>query len=497
MDLDCGSGETEAAGLGMNLQPAAVPLHNVIVADDAFMGEATDAFEVFRSRAPGVGCVAGSASEAAVVVGDEASQDAVGRVQIVGLGQAEFAGEAILKHAPKAFDAAFGLRALGGDEGDAELLERATELRGLALAGTAMDANQLCLEACGYRAEDVLGKPFGETGWWRLSPEAQDKIRVATAQAAHGTAYRDTLTYHWSDGTARLVDFSLHPIRDHEGRIFFLHPTGVDITDLKRAEEKYRSLAETLDAEVRARTSEVVRQSEQLRDLSSRLLQAQDEERRHIARELHDSAGQILAVLGMSLTMVSRHSSRGGPELAKYTEQSQELVGQLSQEIRTMSYLLHPPLLEEMGLAEALRWYIQGLAERSGMQIILEIPEDFERPSRELELVLFRVVQECLTNIHRHSGSKSAVVRFAREEGGIFLVVQDSGKGIPAEKLSEIQSHGSGVGIRGMRERVRHFGGHMQIESNPGATKVSFRFPLASIPASRPEVISDRENAAG
>ena len=135
MDLDFGSGEAEAAGLGMNLQPAAVPLHNVIVADDAFMGEATDAFEILRSRAPGVGCVAGSASEAAVVVGDKTSQDAVGRVQIVGLGQAEFTGEAILKDAPKAFDAAFGLRALRGDEGDAELLERATELRGLALAG--------------------------------------------------------------------------------------------------------------------------------------------------------------------------------------------------------------------------------------------------------------------------------------------------------------------------------------------------------------------------
>jgi PAS domain S-box-containing protein len=367
----------------------------------------------------------------------------------------------------------------------------------MALDGTVMDANQLCLEACGYRAEEVLGKRFWETGWWRLSREAQDKIRTATSQVVQGAAYRDTLIYHWADGTERLVDFTLHPIRDHEGRILFLHPTGVDITDLKRAEEKYRSLAETLDAEVRARTSEVVLQSEQLRDLSSRLLQAQDEERRHIARELHDSAGQILAALGMSLTMVSRYSSREGPELIKYTEQSQELVGQLSQEIRTMSYLLHPPLLEEMGLAEALRWYIQGLAERSGMQIILEIPEDFERSSHELELVLFRVVQECLTNIHRHSGSKSAVVRFAREEGEIFLEVQDSGKGIPAEKLSEIQSHGSGVGIRGMRERVRHFGGHMQIESNPGATKVSFRFPLAAIPASRPETINHKENFAG
>ena len=135
MDLDFGSGETEAAGLRMNLQPAAVPLHNIIVADDAFMSEATDALEVFRSRAPSVGRVAGSASEAAVVVSDKASQDAVGRIQIASLGQAEFAGEAILKHSPKAFDAAFGLRALGGDEGDGELLEGATELSGLALAG--------------------------------------------------------------------------------------------------------------------------------------------------------------------------------------------------------------------------------------------------------------------------------------------------------------------------------------------------------------------------
>ena len=177
-----------------------------------------------------------------------------------------------------------------------------------------MDANQLCLEACGYRAEDVLGKPFWETGWWRQSQEAQAKIRAATAQAAaRHAAYRETLTYHWADGTERLVDFALHPIRDHEGRILFLHPTGVDITDLKRAEEKYRALAETLDAEVRAGRSEVVQQSEQLRDLSSRLLQAQDEERRHIARELHDSAGQILAALGMSLSMVARHAQLARP----------------------------------------------------------------------------------------------------------------------------------------------------------------------------------------
>jgi PAS domain S-box-containing protein len=146
----------------------------------------------------------------------------------------------------------------------------------MALDGTIMDANQLCLEACGYRAEDVLGRLFWETGWWRRSKDVQDKVRAATLQAAQGTPYRENLTYHWADDTERLVDFAVHPIRDDQGKILFLHPTGVDITDLKRAEGKYRTLAESLDAEVRIRTTEIVQQAEQLRDLSSRLLQAQD-----------------------------------------------------------------------------------------------------------------------------------------------------------------------------------------------------------------------------
>jgi PAS domain S-box-containing protein len=347
----------------------------------------------------------------------------------------------------------------------------------MALDGTIIDANQLCLEACGYRPEDVLGRPFWETGWWRRSEEVQTKIRAATLQAAQGVPYREILTYHWADDTERVVDFAVHPIRDPNGQILFLHPTGIDITDLKRTEEQYRTLAETLDAEVRIRTSEVVQQSEQLRDLSSRLLQAQDEERRHIARELHDSAGQILTALGMTLGQAIRHASQDDPLFAKYTAESQELLQQLSQEIRTMSYLLHPPLLDETGLSEALRWYIQGLKERNGLEIAIEIPPDFERLSREMELVMFRLVQECLTNIHRHSGSKNAKIRIGRDDSGVSLEVKDNGKGISPDKLSEIQSQGSGVGIRGMRERARHFGGHMLIESNHNGTKISFKFP--------------------
>jgi len=351
--------------------------------------------------------------------------------------------------------------------------------------GVVMDANQLCLEACGYKAEEVLGRHFWDTGWWRKSTEVQAKIRAATEQAAQGRPYQEVLPYHWADGTERIVDFALHPILDHQGQILFLHPTGVDITDLKRAEENYRLLAQTLDAEVRARTSEleqrnveVVRQSELLRDLSSRLLRAQDEERRRIARELHDSAGQLLTVLGINMARVAQQATQHSPQLAKDASDSQQLVQQLSQEIRTMSYLLHPPLLEEVGLSEALRWYAQGLTDRSGLEIKLNIPDDFGRLPREMELVMFRLVQECLTNIHRHSGSKVAIIEIARKSASVSLEVQDEGKGISPQRLTALQSQASGVGLRGMRERVRQFEGEMNIESSEKGTRIAFTIPL-------------------
>ena len=375
------------------------------------------------------------------------------------------------------------------------VFEQTTVFAGImALDGIIIEANRMSLDACGFHSQDVLGKHFWDCGWWRNFPESQEKIRVATPLAAQGIPYRENLRYSWADGTERVVDFALYPIRDHESKILFLHPTGVDITDIKRAEEKYRDLAESLDAEVRVRTSEVVQQSEQLRDLSSRLLQAQDEERRHIARELHDSAGQILTALGMTLGQAARLTPQENPHLAKPMEDSLKLVQQLSQEIRTMSYLLHPPLLDETGLIEALRWYIQGLAERSGLEITLEVSDDFQRLSREMELVMFRLVQECLTNIHRHSGSASATIRIARDIDSVSLEVQDKGKGISAEKLSHLQSHGSGVGIRGMRERTRHFGGHMMIESNQRGTKITFKFSLPKHPGSEQDSPIPREN---
>ncbi len=353
--------------------------------------------------------------------------------------------------------------------------------------GIVLDANRMCLDVCGYRAEEVVGRQFWTTGWWRGSQEVQNKLRAATMRAAVGEPFRENLPYLWADGTERLVDFALHPIRDHQGQIIFLHPTGIDITDLKRAEHNYRALVETLDAEVKARTRElesrnieVVRQSERLRDLSHRLLQAQDDERRHIARELHDSAGQTLTTLGMNLARVAQQARASSPELADEAEEGKQLVRELSQEIRTMSYLLHPPLLDESGLGEALQWYIRGLEERSGLSVSLVIPQDLGRFSHELELAIFRIVQESLTNVHRHSGSKVATIRIARDPQNISLEVRDEGKGISPEKLVQLQSKGGGVGIRGMRERVLQLGGEMRLDSEGNGTLIAIVLPLAN-----------------
>ena len=273
---------------------------------------------------------------------------------------------------------------------------------------------------------------------------------------------------------------------------------------LRCSEEQFRGLAETLDAEVRVRTKEleqrnadVLRQSEWLSDLSRRMMLMQDEERRHIARELHDSAGQTLTILSMNLARVTEDIRQTDPELSQEVEESQQLVQQLSREIRTTSYLLHPPLLDESGLSPALHWYVRGLAERSGLDVRLEIAEDFGRLSRDLELVIFRLVQESLTNIHRHSGSKSAQIQVLRDADIVSLAVQDQGKGITPEKLAEIHSRGSGVGIRGMRERARQFHGEMSIESNGSGTRISVVFPAPKDAVAEDKAVVQTLPAAG
>ena len=272
-----------------------------------------------------------------------------------------------------------------------------------------------------------------------------------------------------------------------------------DISEQKRAQEalresgeRFRKLSETLDAQVRsrtrelqARTADVLHQAEQLRGLSGRLLQAQDEERRHIARELHDSAGQTLTVLGINLARLGSEI-RVAPHLATQLQETEELVQRLNQDIRTTSYLLHPPLLDDSGLYSALTFYIQGIEKRSGLKIALDIPPSFERLPRDMELAIFRSVQESLTNVHRHSGSKTASIRVRRESGTITVEVHDQGKGMSPEKLGEIRSGGSGVGIKGCGNGCTSFKVTFNVESDGSGTRVDATLYPPAPPVSTP-----------
>jgi signal transduction histidine kinase len=214
-------------------------------------------------------------------------------------------------------------------------------------------------------------------------------------------------------------------------------------------------------------------------ELSARLLQVQDEERRRIARELHDGVGQLLAAMSMNVAKVVGEKSNLSEEAARCAEENFNLIDQISKDIRTVSYLLHPPLLDEMGLHSALKWYIDGFTERSKIAANLEFPADLERLPHDYELCLFRITQECLTNIHRHSGSLTAQVRLSRTPGEVKLEVRDEGKGINQQTQGTIVSGMStGVGLRGMQERVKQIGGRLEIHSNGKGTTVLVTLPL-------------------
>ena len=216
---------------------------------------------------------------------------------------------------------------------------------------------------------------------------------------------------------------------------------------------------------------------QELRVLSGRLLNLQDEERRRFARDLHDSVGQLLAGAAMNLSLVQQKLSQLDPEVLKLLSEGNGLLDEALREIRTLSYLLHPPLLDEVGLISALRWYVAGFAERSQIKVELEVPENLGRFRRELELALFRIVQESLTNVHRHSGSESAKIIIARLPNQLRLKVEDAGRGMTTP-LSAQEKGSPGVGISGMRERVRQLGGQIQIRSGNWGTAVEVLFPL-------------------
>ena len=253
-----------------------------------------------------------------------------------------------------------------------------------------------------------------------------------------------------------------------------------NIALLQQKEQAHDALRETklrLENEIAERklAEQKLRASERsLRELSGRLLQMQDDERRHLGRELHDSVGQYLAVLKMGLEVLKadKSSSRGSEE--QQFAECLRLVDQLITEVRTMSYLLYPPMLEEMGLEMAIGWYLDGFAKRSGVRTTFEMPEPVGRVHRDAELAIFRILQESLTNIHRHSGSLMAQVRLIKTDREVTIEIHDQGTGIPTPVLeSEQDVCGTiGVGLRGMTERMRQLGGKLEVISGATGTTV-------------------------
>src|SRR6266568_1157084 len=217
-----------------------------------------------------------------------------------------------------------------------------------------------------------------------------------------------------------------------------------------------------------------------LRNLSGRLMQLQDDERRRLARELHDSTGQLLVALQMNLAVLNQRVSQSDRESADLLLDSMGILDRVVKEIRTLSYLLYPPLLDEAGLPSALQWYIDGLAQRSSFKIDLHISSDVGRLSQELETTIFRIVQECLTNIHRHSGSSVARIDLITKRGQAILRIRDEGRGVRAQLLGDpaVNPFGFGVGIRGIAERVRELDGKVRIKNAMPGTIVEVILPL-------------------
>ena len=338
------------------------------------------------------------------------------------------------------------------------------------LSGTIMSWNKGAEQLFRYTAEEAIGRHIS-----LIIPDdrmQEEEMILRRIRAGMRVEQFETVRAR-KDGTLVDVSLTISPVKDVSGRVVGASKIARDISDRKQYEEQLRALAEELESKVQSRTL-------QLRELSARLLEAQDEERRRIARDLHDSVGQVVAALSLSLAVITQHSN-DGIDLAPAVKQCEELVRELSKEIRTVSYLLHPPLLDEVGLSGAIAFYVQGLAERSGLKIELNIREDFGRLPKDLETAIFRIMQEALTNIYRHSGSKTAEIQLERQGERVALTIEDQGVGMPAEKLAEIQAQGSGVGIAGMRERVHHLNGVMTIQSDQKGTKVSVSLPIATI----------------
>jgi PAS domain S-box-containing protein len=311
----------------------------------------------------------------------------------------------------------------------------------------------------GYAASEAIGR----SPTFLYPPERKKDWPLLMEQLDSGEPvfYYETERVR-KDGTLVNVSLSVSQILDRSNRVVGLAAIGTDITDRVRDREKIDAM------------------NSELRRLSGHLLRMQDQERRRIAREIHDGAVQDLAGLALHLTALEGLDSvRGDPAAAKAVHDCLAHANASSRGLRTLSYLLHPPLLEELGLANTLMTFTEGFARRTGIAVDLELPEEFPRIESDRELALFRIVQESLANVHKHSGSPDAGIRAVIEDRNLTLEIEDHGRGIPGAPF-QMAANGVvlGVGMPGMQERARQLGGSLEIDSRPGRTVIRVRLPL-------------------
>jgi PAS domain S-box-containing protein len=313
--------------------------------------------------------------------------------------------------------------------------------------GCVLYCNSSLAQLLGVSREALIGRLLQDFIVLADQPLCQKLLRETLLDSSEGE-----MLLHRGDGKHIPANFSFKLLSQSKSA------TGVLITDLTERKDQTK--------------------------LAARLQQMQDDERRRIARELHDSVGQLLVAIGMNVAMVKAQSHKLDEAGAKAVTENSELVEQVSREIRTVSYLLHPPLLDVAGLISALRLYVDGFSARSKIKVDLDVPDNLPRLPDPLEIAIFRMVQESLTNIHRHSGSATAVISIQQESDRLVVQVQDTGKGISKEKQGELAGSGRpGVGFAGMRERLTQVGGKLEIHSDGNGTTVKAILPAESAPA--------------
>jgi PAS domain S-box-containing protein len=328
----------------------------------------------------------------------------------------------------------------------------------------------------GYEISEILGRHFSifypEEDLQTRKPQRELEI------AAKDGHVEDEGWRLRKDGSRFWANVHITALRDDTGKLIGFGKVTQDITEKLKANEVLRNeIVERTEAQRKLHESE-----RSLRQLSLRLLQTQDEERRRIGRDLHDSVGQFLVGLKMKLDSLRSAAEKAGQADAAHLAECSQVTDDAIREVRTISYLLYPPMLEELGLKSAIPWYLEGFTKRSGIETTFEVSKDFDRIPGDVELALFRVLQESLTNVHRHSGSSTASVRLLIKEGSVILQVIDQGKPV-AGKNAEGNSHewmvgALGVGLRGMSERLQQLGGSLALARTSEGTTVTAAVPL-------------------